>query len=152
MDDKDYLYIAITKENYPKVITVRKQDLDLAKKLTLDIDEMEKMLNEYLQFTSSSYMEKDEAFNLSELIEDVINKYGENAKIHLGGIPMIADDMMSYIKSDIVVFGIGVFIFIILGHRCIWCSGFSVSYGRGVFWSALSGDRARSWIGSIGRR
>ena len=27
---------------------------------------------------------------------------------------MIADDMMSYIKSDIIVFGIGVFIFIIL--------------------------------------
>jgi uncharacterized protein len=46
-------------------------------------------------------------------IRDVINKYGENAKIHLGGIPMIADDMMSYIKSDILVFGIGVFIFII---------------------------------------
>ena len=51
--------------------------------------------------------------NITE-IRDVINKYGENAKIHLGGIPMIANDMMSYIKSDIVVFGIGVFIFIIL--------------------------------------
>ena len=51
--------------------------------------------------------------NINE-IRDVINKYGENAKIHLGGIPMIADDMMSFIKSDIVVFGIGVFIFIIL--------------------------------------
>ena len=25
-------------------------------------------------------------------------------KIHLGGIPMIADDMMSYIKSDISCF------------------------------------------------
>ena len=36
------------------------------------------------------------------------SKYGENAKIHLGGIPMIANDMMSYIKSDILVFGIGV--------------------------------------------
>ena len=47
-------------------------------------------------------------------IREIINKYGENAKIHLGGIPMIADDMMSYIKNDIVVFGIGVFIFIIL--------------------------------------
>ncbi|MDA9641843.1 ATP-binding protein [bacterium] len=54
------------------------KDKDLAKKLTEDINEMEKMLNEYLQFTSSSYMEKDEAFNLSELIEDVINKYGNN--------------------------------------------------------------------------
>tara|TARA_Y100001958_G_C21235271_1_gene561559 strand:- start:432 stop:2897 length:2466 start_codon:yes stop_codon:yes gene_type:complete len=51
--------------------------------------------------------------NISE-IRDVINKYGENAKIHLGGIPMIADDMMSFIKSDIIVFGIGVFIFIVI--------------------------------------
>ena len=51
--------------------------------------------------------------NINE-IRDVISKYGQNAKIHLGGIPMIADDMMSYIKSDIVVFGIGVFLFIIL--------------------------------------
>ncbi len=50
--------------------------------------------------------------NITE-VRDLINKYGENAKIHLGGIPMIADDMMSYIKSDIFVFGIGVFIFII---------------------------------------
>ena len=50
--------------------------------------------------------------NITE-IRDVISKYGDDAKIHLGGIPMIADDMMSYIKSDIVVFGIGVFIFII---------------------------------------
>ena len=50
--------------------------------------------------------------NITE-IRDVINKYGENAKIHLGGIPMIADDMMSYIKNDIVVFGMGVFVFII---------------------------------------
>ena len=51
--------------------------------------------------------------NINE-IRDVISKYGENAKINLGGIPMIADDMMGYIKSDIVVFGIGVFIFIVL--------------------------------------
>ena len=35
------------------------------------------------------------------------------AKIHLGGIPMIADDMMSFIKNDIVIFGAGVFLFII---------------------------------------
>ena len=51
--------------------------------------------------------------NITE-IREVIGKYGDNAKIHLGGIPMIANDMMSYIKSDIVVFGIGVFVFIVL--------------------------------------
>ena len=51
--------------------------------------------------------------NITE-IRDVINMYGENAKIHLGGIPMIADDMMGFIKNDIIVFGIGVLLFIIL--------------------------------------
>ena len=51
--------------------------------------------------------------NITE-IRDVINRYGVNAKIHLGGIPMISNDMMNYIKNDIIVFGIGVLIFIIL--------------------------------------
>ena len=53
------------------------KDEDLAKKLTEDINEMEKMLNEYLQFTRSSHAEKDEMFNLSELIENIIIKYND---------------------------------------------------------------------------
>ena len=50
--------------------------------------------------------------NISE-IRSLIGKYGDNANIHLGGIPMIADDMMSFIKNDILVFGAAVFIFIL---------------------------------------
>jgi predicted RND superfamily exporter protein len=46
-------------------------------------------------------------------IRDVIEDYENIGKIYLGGIPMIADDMMSFIKSDIVVFGLGVLLFII---------------------------------------
>jgi len=51
------------------------KDKDSAIKLSQDIDEMEKMLNEYLQFTSLSHVEKDEQFDLSNLINDVIVKY-----------------------------------------------------------------------------
>ena len=58
------------------------KDKDTAKKLTEDINEMEKMLNEYLQFTSSSYVEKDEMFNLSELILEVIKKYNNENISH----------------------------------------------------------------------
>ena len=36
---------------------------------------MEKMLNEYLQFTSSSFLEKDEKFNISNLIEEITTRY-----------------------------------------------------------------------------
>ena len=46
-------------------------------------------------------------------IREIIKNYENIGKIHLGGIPMIADDMMSFIKSDIIVFGSGVFLFII---------------------------------------
>tara|TARA_Y100001970_G_scaffold202987_1_gene247080 strand:+ start:1320 stop:2639 length:1320 start_codon:yes stop_codon:yes gene_type:complete len=58
-----------------KLQTAFIKDKNLSSKLTEDINEMEKMLNEYLQFTSSSYVEKDELFNLSELIETTIEKY-----------------------------------------------------------------------------
>ena len=70
-----------------------------------------KFLKEYEKYKNLYNIRNHQ--NITE-IRDIIKKYGENAKIYLGGIPMIADDMMSYIKNDIVVFGIGVFIFIIL--------------------------------------
>ncbi len=57
-------------------------------------------------------VKKQNHLNILE-IRDVIKSYEDIGKIHLGGIPMIADDMMSFIKSDIIVFGIGVLLFII---------------------------------------
>ena len=50
--------------------------------------------------------------NIKE-IRKVIKDYSKESKIYLGGIPMIADDMMSFIKNDIFIFGIGVLLFII---------------------------------------
>ena len=58
------------------------------------------------------FIKKQNHQNILE-IRDVIKSYENIGKIHLGGIPMIADDMMSFIKNDIIVFGIGVFLFII---------------------------------------
>ena len=70
-----------------------------------------KFLKEYDNY-KKLYNKKNHQ-NINE-IRSVLEKYKNTAKIHLGGIPMIADDMMSYIKNDIIVFGAGVFIFIIL--------------------------------------
>jgi predicted RND superfamily exporter protein len=69
-------------------------------------------------------MKKQNHENILE-IRQVIQSYGDVGKIYLGGIPMIADDMMTFIKSDIVVFGLGVLLFIIITlwfvfRRLIW--------------------------------
>ena len=64
------------------------QDKEISKKMSLDIDEMEKMLNEYLQFTSSNFKEKDEIVDISELIVDLVQKYA-NDKISIETIPRV---------------------------------------------------------------
>ena len=51
------------------------KDQNISKKLSDDIVEMEKMLNEYLQFASSRSLEKTEKFDLSELLLVTIKKY-----------------------------------------------------------------------------
>ena len=73
------------------------------------------------------YKDKIKKENHENIIEirEVIKSYKSIGKIHLGGIPMIADDMMTFIKNDIIVFGAGVLLFIILTlwyvfRRIIW--------------------------------
>ena len=54
------------------------KDDKISKKLSNDITEMEKMLNEYLNFSSSRSVEKTETFDLSELLETIVQKYEKN--------------------------------------------------------------------------
>ena len=85
-----------------------------------DIDKKsKKKIQEY-----KDQIKKQNHRNILE-IRDVISSYEDIGKIHLGGIPMIADDMMTFIKSDIIVFGLGVFFFIVatlwfVFRRAIW--------------------------------
>ena len=62
-----------------------------------------------------NYKEKLKKQNHKNIVEirEIIKNYNRDADIFLGGIPMIADDMMTFIKNDIVVFGVGVLLFII---------------------------------------
>ena len=50
------------------------------------------MLNEYLQFTSSSFLEKDKKFNISNLINEIIIKYNN-------------ENILTKIQSEIYING-----------------------------------------------
>ena len=54
---------------------------DLAKKMTDDIEEMERMLNEYLEFAKYQKNEETEKVSLNDIIKDITKKY-ENKKIN----------------------------------------------------------------------
>jgi predicted RND superfamily exporter protein len=48
-----------------------------------------------------------------ERIRDILERYRDPPTIHLGGVPMIAVDMIDFVRSDIRTFGVGVGLFII---------------------------------------
>ena len=53
------------------------RDKEISKKLSDDVTEMEKMLNEYLQFASLRSTEKTETFDLSGLLKNTVMKYAK---------------------------------------------------------------------------
>ena len=103
-----------TDQNLSKLINLKNSYLLKRNKDKLTSSEKieyKKFLKEYDNY-KKLYNKKNHQ-NINE-IRSILKKYESTAKIHLGGIPMIADDMMTYIKNDIVVFGAGVFLFIVL--------------------------------------
>ena len=64
------------------------KDRKIASELSDDVDEMEKMLSEYLHFASSTAQEKNENFNLSSMVHSVLNKYN-NSNISANIMPDI---------------------------------------------------------------
>lgn len=48
-----------------------------------------------------------------EAIREIISRYQQYGTLYLGGVPMIADDMITFIKNDLIIFGVGVFLFLV---------------------------------------
>ena len=49
-----------------------------------------------------------------EGVRGVLGQHRDIADLHLGGVPMIVADSMDYIRGDLVTFGSGVFIFLVI--------------------------------------
>ena len=99
-----------TDKKLVKLRETKNQYLDKKKLNSEEKEKYKKLIAEYDKY-KKSYNQKNHQ-NINE-IRKIIEKYKNTSKIHLGGIPMIADDMMTYIKNDIIVFGAGVFLFIV---------------------------------------
>ena len=48
------------------------------------------------------------------LIRNIIDPYRQKGILYLGGVPMITVDMVTFIRNDLIVFGGGVLIFLII--------------------------------------
>ncbi len=88
------------------LIEEKNNRLDVIGKIELD-----RINTEYLQM--KSYSDQLNHETIAD-IREILTRYAEYGALHLGGVPMIADDMITFIKNDLIVFGIGVFLFLVV--------------------------------------
>lgn len=56
-------------------------------------------------------------------IRAIMDDYRDRGSLHLGGLPMIAVDLIRFIRSDLVIFGAGVFLFMVAILGIVFRSG-----------------------------
>ena len=109
-DGKTFGIVAYIKENRSYLDTINKKT-EYLKSKKIDNRKLNLINKKIKKF------QKEQSVNINnynKLIKKTISKYKSNAEVRLSGIPMIADDMITFIKNDILIFGAGVFIFIII--------------------------------------
>ena len=72
-----------------------------------------KVKQEYLEEKNSHNEDTHKLLKSVRLIQTQFSEKN-NVELRLGGIPMIADDMIMYVKNDLINFGLGVFLFIVI--------------------------------------
>ncbi len=109
-DAKTYGIVAYLKDNNDYLNAIEQK----AQLLSSNKIDTEKLNSLNTKIKKLQKQQSDNIKNYNKSIKKLLSKFNSNAEIRLSGIPMIADDMISFIKRDIIVFGFGVFIFIVL--------------------------------------
>ena len=114
-DKKTFGIIVYLKDNRDLIENINKKALILDNSKRTKLNSLENneldILNKSIDILKKKQGTLISAYNSN--IKNLIKNQSSIAEIRLSGIPMIADDMISFIKKDIIVFGIGVFLFII---------------------------------------
>jgi predicted RND superfamily exporter protein len=108
------LIIYLKQDTYFSELSEKRNQL-LTKRKTTTLSQSEKSQLAHYMADYDEYYAKytRERHQDIERIRSIIRPFKKYATVHLGGVPMVANDMIAFIKSDLVVFGFGVFIFIV---------------------------------------
>ena len=87
---------------------------DLQAKEKLKIDEEKELKEILLEYDKKKSDLKKINHQTIVAIREIVKEFSNTGELHLGGVPMIADDMIEFIKSDLINFGVGVFLFIVI--------------------------------------
>lgn len=92
--------------------TKQKQAKTLSQQEAQQITQKKNQLEKELTQIKKAADQRDE--RVIKQIRAINQTFSDYGTIYLGGIPMIAYDMIEYVKNDLLVFGVGVFLLLII--------------------------------------
>lgn len=115
-DFKTTALILNLKENkeYFEFIDRRKKLLDKKRNNTLNEEEKQQLTKIQKEFKLFRDRQREENSQTIEEIRTVIAQYQNNASLFLGGVNMIADDIITFVKNDLVIYGSTLVLLLIL--------------------------------------
>jgi predicted RND superfamily exporter protein len=104
----------VEEKHYNRLLKSRNELRAKRRETGLSVEEtqsLERITTEYDQAheTLNEQRHRDVA-----LIRDIIKPYRQHGVLYLGGVPMITDDMITFVRNDLIIFGGGVFVFLII--------------------------------------
>ncbi|CAA0094677.1 Uncharacterised protein [Zhongshania aliphaticivorans] len=80
----------------------------------LSADEQSELIELEKTFADYTSEAHERQASLVAQARDIVKDYRDDATVFLGGVPMIAVDMIDFVKGDLKVFGTGILIFIVV--------------------------------------
>ncbi|WP_417324120.1 efflux RND transporter permease subunit [Halarcobacter sp.] len=115
-DFKTTALVLNLKENkeYFEFIDRRKKLLDKQRTNSLSEEEKQQLTKIQKEFKLFRDKQREENSQTIEKIRTVIAQYQNNASLFLGGVNMIADDIITFVKNDLVIYGSTLVLLLIL--------------------------------------
>ena len=109
------IQVIFKRDDYYLDLLKQRDDLRAKRlKQTLNIKENKQLENVSAEFKRySTQLQELESQDIVK-VRSILDNHRHMAEIHLGGVPMIASDMIDYIGNDIRIFGAGVLILLIV--------------------------------------
>jgi len=113
--DATALEVILRSYKYYEKLMDRRDEL-VQKLYTVGLNHKEKLEYKRLKKEIRKYLDKIRDLRHKDIvtIRSIMDKYRDHAQLFLGGLPMIANDLVMFIKYDLEVFGIGVFLFMVI--------------------------------------
>lgn len=101
-------------DRYTQLLNARNELMQKAKERVLTKEEEQQYEVVKNEFKSYRDISREKTHHLIENVRATLNPYRTQGELFLGGVMMVADDMISFVKGDIAIYGTAILVIMIL--------------------------------------